>query len=278
MRRLDLAGAGAVLIGLAAPAAARSDSHRFDIAPGPLGHVVATIGAQAGVTIGVADPTLAIRPSPGVRGSLEVGAALGRATRGTGTHAVPVDAWTWRIVADPPRRPSIFRPRPVLPATETAAPQRPADIIVTATKVPIPVARYPGSIEILDLDDPASGGGGLEGALLAVPTISSTSLGPGRDKLFIRGIADSSFNGPTQATVGQYLGETRLNYNAPDPSLRLHDIERVEVLPGIIPPVRLAFAAPRASSASLTAVVWTPLAASVLAALAIAARALLRQS
>jgi hypothetical protein len=53
---------------------------------------------------------------------------------------------------------------------------------------------------------------------------------------------------------------------------------RVEVLPGIIPPVRLAFAAARAPAAPLTALVWTPLAVSVLAALAIAARALLRRS
>ena len=37
---------------------------------------------------------------------------------------------------------------------------------------------------------------------------------------------------PTQATVGQYLGEIRLNYNAPDPDLRLYDIDRVEVLEG----------------------------------------------
>src|SRR6185295_2260977 len=54
-------------------------------------------------------------------------------------------------------------------------------------------------------------------------------------------------------------------------------VTRVDVLPGVIPPVRLAFAAPWPSSGSLTALVWTPLAVSVLAALAIAARALLRQ-
>lgn len=53
---------------------------------------------------------------------------------------------------------------------------------------------------------------------------------------------------------------------------------RVEVLPGVFPPVRLAFAAPRSPMGSLNALVWAPLAASVLAALAIAARALLRQS
>lgn len=65
-----------------------------------------------------------------------------------------------------------------------------------------------------------------------VAGMTSTHLGSGRNRLFIRGIADSSFNGPTQAVVGQYLGETRLNYNAPDPDLRLYDISSIEVLEG----------------------------------------------
>ncbi|MGL1664234.1 TonB-dependent receptor plug domain-containing protein, partial [Vibrio parahaemolyticus] len=41
-----------------------------------------------------------------------------------------------------------------------------------------------------------------------------------------------SFVGPTQATVGQYWGNSRITYSAPDPSLRLYDVERVEVLEG----------------------------------------------
>jgi outer membrane receptor protein involved in Fe transport len=57
-------------------------------------------------------------------------------------------------------------------------------------------------------------------------------LGSGRNKLFIRGIADSSFTGPTQSTVGQYLGDIRLSYNAPDPDLRLYDVDSVEILEG----------------------------------------------
>ncbi len=73
---------------------------------------------------------------------------------------------------------------------------------------------------------------GSQALVEAVPILSSTHLGPGRNKLFIRGVADSSFNGPTQATVGQYLGEVRLNYNAPDPELALVDVASVEVLEG----------------------------------------------
>jgi outer membrane receptor protein involved in Fe transport len=63
-------------------------------------------------------------------------------------------------------------------------------------------------------------------------SVASTYLGAGRNKIFIRGIADSSFTGATQATVGQYYGDLRLSYNAPDPDLRLADLAAVEVLEG----------------------------------------------
>jgi iron complex outermembrane recepter protein len=74
--------------------------------------------------------------------------------------------------------------------------------------------------------------GSTAAILEKLPSVSSTHAGAGRNKLFIRGIADSGFTGPTQATVGQYFGEMRVNYNAPDPDLRLYDIKSVEVLEG----------------------------------------------
>ena len=86
---------------------------------------------------------------------------------------------------------------------------------------------------MIDGGDIAFGGErGTESILSRTASVSSTHLGSGRNKLFIRGIADSSFTGPTQATVGQYLGDVRLSYNAPDPDLRLYDIDSVEVLEG----------------------------------------------
>src|SRR3546814_5101990 len=72
----------------------------------------------------------------------------------------------------------------------------------------------------------------MDSILSRTASVSSTHLGPGRNKLFIRGIADSSFTGPTQSTVGQYFGDIRLSYNAPDPDLRLYDIDNVEILEG----------------------------------------------
>lgn len=133
--------------------------------------------------------------------------------------------------------------RPARSARRTpAAPARPApppeqvpgtDIIVIASKTDTPLATFPGQVAMVRGSDLEIGGpGGTERIMQRVPTLSSTYLGSGRNKLFIRGIADSSFTGPTQATVGQYLGDLRLAYNAPDPDLRLADLERVEVLEG----------------------------------------------
>ncbi|WP_345725424.1 TonB-dependent receptor [Qipengyuania pacifica] len=95
------------------------------------------------------------------------------------------------------------------------------------------LSEIPAQVSLLSGDDVSMGGsGGTERITQRIATVSSTYLGSGRNKLFIRGIADSSFTGPTQATVGQYLGDMRLSYNAPDPDLRLSDLDRIEVLEG----------------------------------------------
>ena len=59
-----------------------------------------------------------------------------------------------------------------------------------------------------------------------------SNLGPGRNKSFLRGVADSPFNGVTQATVAVEVDDARVTFNAPDPELRLVDIDRVELLEG----------------------------------------------
>jgi outer membrane receptor protein involved in Fe transport len=62
--------------------------------------------------------------------------------------------------------------------------------------------------------------------------VAVTNLGSGRNKIFLRGLSDGSFTGKTQSTVGLYLDDVPITYNAPDPDLRLADIGRVEVLRG----------------------------------------------
>jgi outer membrane receptor protein involved in Fe transport len=109
------------------------------------------------------------------------------------------------------------------------------EVIVTASKQRTPLSDYPGTVSILNFDQSVMAIRGAQGTSEIVdqmPILASTHLGPGRNKLFIRGVADSSFSGFSQTTVGEYLGDVRLTYYAPDPDLNLYDIERVEVLEG----------------------------------------------
>jgi iron complex outermembrane recepter protein len=211
-----------------------ADRVRFDVPAGPLGRSAIEIARAAGVSIGLTDLGLASRPARPVRGTMTVEQALRRLLQGAGARFVRIDARTFRIVRDQSRvARAPMRVAPPLPASIQTAEIEP-DIIVTALKRPIHLSDFPGAISVVQATDLAleNGARGTDAITSRLHTVTSTHYGSGRNKLFVRGIADSSFNGPTQATVGQYLGETRINYNAPDPDLRLYDLDRVEVLPG----------------------------------------------
>jgi outer membrane receptor protein involved in Fe transport len=210
---------------VAAPAA-------IDLPAGSLGEAVLALGRATGTSIVVDDAVVWRRRVPALRGRMAVHQALKRLADAAGAEVRPVGTGSWRLVA----RATTLRPRPV-PRTN-AAPKPPSgnqagDIVVTASKRDVRLRDLAGQASVLDGADLAFGGpGGTDTILARLASISSTHLGAGRNKLFIRGIADSSFTGPTQSTVGQYLGDLRLTYNAPDPDLRLYDISSVEVLEG----------------------------------------------
>nr|WP_245198614.1 TonB-dependent receptor [Sphingopyxis italica] len=197
------------------------------------------ISRQAGVSISVGDAKLWQARVKPVRGRMSVEKAIQRLLEGSDARAVRVSATSWRIErrparvarAAPPPRPAP-QPRAREPSNDMVAAAR-DEIIVTASKTDLPHSHFAGVVTRLDGGDLAFGGErGMDSILSRTATVSSTHLGPGRNKLFIRGIADSSFTGPTQSTVGQYFGDIRLSYNAPDPDLRLYDIDNVEILEG----------------------------------------------
>ncbi len=208
----------------------------FNVPPGPLGTVVTAIGREAGATVILTDPVLANVRSPGVRAQMPLRDALARALRGTGAEALFVSGRVVQIrkrTAQTSHRPVLGRPS----EAKTSVPEAMAaeDIVVSASKQDVTLAAYPGSAKIVPLDEgwfPAQAADGSSAIARLTPALGSTNLGNGRNKLFIRGIADSSFSGPTQATTGQYLGDVRLTYNAPDPDLNLYDMKKFEVLAG----------------------------------------------
>ncbi|MFV0624328.1 TonB-dependent receptor domain-containing protein [Sphingomonas sp. ac-8] len=203
----------------------------MDVPAATAGEAVGTLGRQARISIGFRDPRLARMRVKPVRGRYTPAQALERLLAGTPARARRVASASFVIERAPARSyaPAV-RPRPAEPAIEPS----PAEIVVTATKRDVPLAAYAGGAQIVDgetlsVAEAARGTGLIE---TRAASVTSTHLGPGRNKLFIRGIADSSFVGPTQATVGQYWGNSRITYSAPDPSLRLYDVRSVEVLEG----------------------------------------------
>ncbi len=217
----------------ASPAAAERVA--LDLPRGTVGQQVVALGRIARVSVVVPDASLWARRVPALRGRWTPGEALALIARRAGADLEPIGPGSWRLVLRRavPRaaRVPVRRPKPA-PAP-LANPDRDGDIVVTASKRGITSHNFAGQFARVTGDELEFGGtGGTDRLANRLTSVASTYLGAGRNKLFIRGIADSSFTGPTQATVGQYFGDLRLSYNAPDPDLRLADLAVVEVLEG----------------------------------------------
>ena len=204
---------------------------QFDVKASTLGQSLIALGQQAHITIGLTDSRAAATRSPAVHGRMELRQALGRLLAGTG-YSFILAGGSVRIVPAVVARSNRARP----PVPPVAPPERIADeIVVTASKQDVGLTRFGGTVHLIELGRPdlsRLGAQGSDAILARLPVLASTHLGPGRDKLYVRGVADSSFNGPSQSVVGLYLGDLRLTYNAPDPDLALYDMDRVELLEG----------------------------------------------
>lgn len=168
---------------------------------------------------------------------MNAGDALARLARASGLKVKKVGTNSYVLLAAPAApQPRIARSRstPPTPPPATDAPEpEPQDIVVTASKRDTLSQRFPGQWNRIDGDVFAPlGVVGSEAIEARSVGFSSTHLGAGRNKLFIRGIADSSFSGPTQSPVGQYFGDMRTGYSGPDPDLKLLDMQSVEILEG----------------------------------------------
>lgn len=222
---------------LVAAAPAQAEEVRIDAPAGRAGDAAAAIARQTGTSIVIADSDLAARRVPAIRGRFTPREAVQRLASAIGARPVSAGSMGWRLVAEtraaPRRTASRPPPRAAPPPPPPPPPAVGPPIVVLASKRDVRLRDYAGQITILDGGALVLGGpGGTDRIAERVASVTSTYLGSGRNKLFIRGIADSSFTGPTQATVGQYFGDLRLSYNSPDPDLRLTDMEKVEVLEG----------------------------------------------
>ncbi len=210
-----------------APLAAE-DTKRFNIPAQALSSALVSLAAQADISIGLTGVVLTNQLSAPVSGNRTVAQALEDLLAGTGLAFEMVDAGTWRIFARPLTR-DVKLEEPTIPLTLPPI----EEIVVTAIKRPM-------SLQTASLSVGAVTGGtftdygvrSTQEMTSFVAGLSTTNQGPGRNKFVIRGMSDGPFTGNTQSTVGLYIDETRVVFNAPSPALQLHDVDRVEVIRG----------------------------------------------
>ncbi|THD61683.1 TonB-dependent receptor [Phenylobacterium sp.] len=217
---IAVAAAG-VSVGAGGAALAASPRIRFHIEPKRLSEALLDLAQQANVTLIGAGACDGAALHSTIAGSLTVEQALDQLLGGA--------PCAWTMIA-----PGAVEIRALARTSGAQSPASSAvsELLVTATKR----VRDPRQLAV---SMTAVGGGDLqatgasdaaEGA--AQLDILSTNLGPGRDKLLLRGLSDGAYTGRARSTVATYLDDLPINYNAPDPDLRLVDVERVEIARG----------------------------------------------
>jgi iron complex outermembrane receptor protein len=201
-------------------------SVRLRIPAKPVHAALIDFALQADLSLG-GDLESCTGSSPALYGRITPQAALDKILTHSGCAYTQPDPRTVLIRKAVPPRP---RHEPVVTAPSSLGL---GEVVVTAQRYPNLPGRTPYAISV------------VSGPTLARETLTSlsdltgqvagmtvTNLGPGRDKILLRGLSDGAFTGQTQSMVALYLDDVPITYSAPDPDLRLADIERVEVMRG----------------------------------------------
>jgi iron complex outermembrane receptor protein len=215
---------------LARPAASAEAVFRFDIARKPLSGALVDLATTAGLSISTRAARACAAQGQPLAGRYTASAALARLLEGTGCSFRFIDDTAVEIV--PAARPA----PPARPAPATALEPRNGDLdalIVVATRRATAADRLAYAVSSQDSATMAALNVKDDADLASTePAMTVTNLGPGRDKILLRGLSDGPLTGRTQSMVGIYLDDVRLTYNAPDPDLKLVDMAQVEVLRG----------------------------------------------
>ncbi|WP_312734376.1 TonB-dependent receptor [Brevundimonas sp.] len=233
------------LAGVASPLAARASAPvvRLDVPRQAVREALLDLAVQARVSLG-GDLGSCRGLTAGVSGVMTVDAALSRLLAGSGcVHSIRADGAVMIRRAPPPEASTGARPAPPRtprpPSRPVAGPSSPiettmvSDVIVTAQRQPQSPQETAAALTAVSGGQIVAAGAADANDLSAlVAGMTVTNLGSGRNKILLRGMSDGAFTGLTQSTVGVYLNRVPLTYSAPDPDLKLVDIDRVEILRG----------------------------------------------
>jgi len=225
----------AASLSLGPAAEAASPEVRLRLPRKPVREALIDLALQAEVSLG-GKLDVCRGDSPAIAGLMSLETALSRMLAGSGCTFAILDQRTVLVRRALPKLPpaAAYAPRqapPVVAEAEDGVAL--GEVVITAQRFPNLPGRTPYAISAVSGEaitrERASS---LADIGFQVAGLTSTNLGPGRDKILLRGLSDGAFTGQTQSIVALYLDEVPITYNAPDPDLRLADIERVEVMRG----------------------------------------------
>jgi outer membrane receptor protein involved in Fe transport len=225
--------AGSALL-IAPSAFAAAPSYAFHIPAKPLAEALIDFAVQSNLSIG--GVSACGGRSEGLSGRYSVDEGLRRLLEGSNCRFRRVASDTVRIL--PLERPP---PGPQPSGPEARAPEPPPpepmptlqEVVVNATKRAAVADQLPYAVSALDGEALQTAGAvDIDDVASQLASFSTTNLGPGRNKILLRGLSDGAFTGRTQSTVGVYIDDVPITYNAPDPDLHIGDLDRVEVLRG----------------------------------------------
>jgi outer membrane receptor protein involved in Fe transport len=227
--------AGSALLAAPPALAAESPSYEFHIAPKPLSEALIDFAVQSNLSIG--GVSACAGRTEGLSGRYTVDDGLKLLLEGANCRYRHVASDTVRILplerAEPAPAPQGQGPGPAPPPPRAQPDMMLQEVVVTATKRSAVVDQLPYAISALGSEAlQAAGAVNIDDLASQLTSFSTTNLGPGRDKILIRGLSDGVFTGRTQSTVGVYLDDVPITYNAPDPDLHIGDLDTIEVLRG----------------------------------------------
>ena len=211
---------------------AQAPTVAFDIPSQPIGAALVAFAVQAKISLGLKGVGACLGPAAALVGRYTIEGALAHLLAHSGCAYRRLDDRAFDIVAAARPAAATAAAKPSEPARRTASGEV-SELVVVATQRVAAASRL--AYAVSSLSDRAlrrHGVRDISDIALLSPAMTVTNLGMGRDKVLLRGLSDGPLTGLTSSLVGVYLDDTRLTFNAPDPDLRLTDIDRVEVLRG----------------------------------------------
>jgi iron complex outermembrane receptor protein len=110
------------------------------------------------------------------------------------------------------------------------------EVVVTARYRTEKLQDVPQNIDVFSSQDIRNLGiEKLEDYLTMSPSIAFISIGPGQQRIFMRGVSDGSnpnYGHSNLSTTGYLIDDLSFNYHGHIPDLQVYDVERIEVLNG----------------------------------------------